>query len=779
MYIYDYYLSTINLINSEAVISLFLKLRTDLDISKQESAGKTVYIIKDPSTGRFFRLKEMEYFIANLFDGKNDSESIADKFYQRFEAKIDSDQIEKFGQRLSSLGLLEDTGVREELASLRPKRSLFGRLLFIKLKAVNPEKFIENSYKLAHPFYSKTAMRIYALLVLLAALITIANFGDMLYQAKRFFVPQIIPLVWITIFFVTLLHELSHTYSCRLHGGRVTDMGFLLLYFQPCFYSNVSDAYLFPDRKKRIAVTLAGIISQIVIWALAVMVWRVTSTDNIINSVAFIIIALSFVGITFNVNPLLKLDGYYFLVDYWEIPNLRQKAFRHLRQNFLGLASDEQRLSVTPREHRIFLYYGIASLLYSGALIGYIFFLVGRFIGLQFGSFGVAVYIAIVLYFIIDAMNKGKVFQAAYNQRGAILKPGRLITIGAVIIVLILVLIFIKAPLRITNDCLILPLEQISLRSSELGSAELFIEKANEEKIFKQYQLIGQDFSVLSIIPACKVGDIVRSGDLIASIKSNVYETEKLKRLANLKQAKKQLVLLEKGPQPEEVKQTEDIINQVRAKLEKSNLDLLRAESLYAHSLIPENQVEESRTDNKVLKSELGFYNKQLVLLKRGARPEEIDIARAEVDQLAAILEHITDQLEQTIIESPVNGIVSQVNNGDTIIAIARTDTIRVRIDVPEKEIAAVLVNNSIKMKVHSYPGLTYSGVVTKIVPHVFHRENDRKVFHVYAQASNIEGLLKPGMTGKAKINCGKRPLYRLILWRVVRFLRIEFWSWW
>jgi putative peptide zinc metalloprotease protein len=756
-----------------------LKFRSDLEISRQDSSGQIVYVIKDPISGKFFRLKEMEYFIAGLFDGQNDIEAVAAKFEERFKAKINPQQLEKFGSNLAAMGLLEGAERPVKQDSRQAKKSLFRKILFIKLKAVNPEKFIEWTYKKAQPFYSRAAIRLYIFLTILAGIITISNFADMKFQLKSFFVPEIIPLVWITIFFVTLLHEFSHTYSCRLHGGKVTDMGFLLLYFQPCFYSNVSDAYLFPDKKKRIAVTVAGIISQIVIWALAVLVWRITEMDNIINTVAFIIIALSFVGITFNLNPLLKLDGYYFLVDYWEIPNLRQKAFRHLRQHVLGLAQNEDRLEVTSREHRIFMWYGSASLIYSGLLLSYIFYRFGIFIKAQLGGFGVALLTVIILYFIYDALKKGRIFQVAYNQRGAILKPGRLMITGAVIIVIAVLSILIKAPLRLTNDSLVLPLEQVTLKTTSPGSAELTIERANEDKILKQYQLVSQDYSVLSILPALKAGDTVKSGDLIAGIKSNVYESEKLERYANLEQVKKQLDLLEKGAQPEEIEQTEDIIRQVRLKFTKSSQDLNRAESLFAKGGIAEQQLEETRTNNQVLKSELDFYKNQLVLLKRGARPEEIDMARAGVNQLQAKLKHLESQLEQTNIESPIDGIVTQVNKDNTIIEIARTDTVKVKISVPEKEISAVSLNDPVRMKARSYPGLTYSGVVVKIDPLALTDDKGRSVFAVTALVDNHEGLLKPGMTGKARINCGRWPLYKIALWRLVRYLRIEFWSWW
>jgi putative peptide zinc metalloprotease protein len=40
------------------------KLRGDLVISQQETKQGTGFVVKDPATGRFFRLKEVEHFVA-------------------------------------------------------------------------------------------------------------------------------------------------------------------------------------------------------------------------------------------------------------------------------------------------------------------------------------------------------------------------------------------------------------------------------------------------------------------------------------------------------------------------------------------------------------------------------------------------------------------------------------------------------------------------------------------------------------------------------------------
>ncbi|MEJ2272368.1 MAG: hypothetical protein P8X91_07795, partial [Candidatus Bathyarchaeota archaeon] len=44
---------------------------------------------------------------------------------------------------------------------------------------------------------------------------------------------------------VGTLHEFAHGLTCKHYGGEVREIGFLLMYFMPCFYCNVSDAWLF------------------------------------------------------------------------------------------------------------------------------------------------------------------------------------------------------------------------------------------------------------------------------------------------------------------------------------------------------------------------------------------------------------------------------------------------------------------------------------------------------------------------------------------------------
>jgi len=53
------------------------------------------------------------------------------------------------------------------------------------------------------------------------------------------------------------------------------------------------------------------------------------------------------------------------------------------------------------------------------------------------------------------------------------------------------------------------------------------------------------------------------------------------------------------------------------------------------------------------------------------------------------------------------------------------------------------------------------------------------KTILVTTRIENRSLLLKPGMTGNAKILCGRRRIIDLLERRLARTFKVEFWSWW
>ena len=88
-----------------------------------------------------------------------------------------------------------------------------------------------------------------------------------------------LPLIVAVIFAVMTIHEFAHGLTLKHHGGRVEEMGFMILYFIPAFYCNVSDAWMLKKRD-RIRTTLAGGYIQVLIWALSTIGWRLLAPET-------------------------------------------------------------------------------------------------------------------------------------------------------------------------------------------------------------------------------------------------------------------------------------------------------------------------------------------------------------------------------------------------------------------------------------------------------------------------------------------------------------------
>src|SRR5437867_11083582 len=295
------------------------KLRSDLRVSPQGVAEGATFVVKDPATGRFFRLRQAEQFITQQLDGSASLDVIKQRFEQKFGAPLAPETLEEFVERLRRLGLLETESSRAGHRA-DPRRTFRGNLLYLRLKAFDPDRLLDRLVKKLGFFFTPSFLVFSAALIFFAFAIAIVNSREIGHALLHLYLFQILLVAWLTIFAVTTAHEFAHGLTCKRFGGEVHEMGVLLLYFQLAFYCNVSDAWLFPEKSKRLWVTFAGPYFELFVWALAVLAWRATQPDTWLNFVALVIVVTSGLKLVINLDPLIKLDGYYLLSDYLGIP---------------------------------------------------------------------------------------------------------------------------------------------------------------------------------------------------------------------------------------------------------------------------------------------------------------------------------------------------------------------------------------------------------------------------------------------------------------------------
>ena len=128
----------------------------------------------------------------------------------------------------------------------------------------------------------------------------------------------------------------------------------------------------------------------------------------------------------------------------------------------------------------------------------------------------------------------------------------------------------------------------------------------------------------------------------------------------------------------------------------------------------------------------------------------------------------------------PREKIGRHVTKGDLIADVHALRTVTAEIAVSEKDISDVRVGQPVLLKARAYAWTSFRGEVTSIAPVATKAEDGQPARTVVVtRLDNPSLLLKPEMTGNAKISCGTRRLYEIVFRRLIRFVRVEFWSWW
>jgi putative peptide zinc metalloprotease protein len=177
---------------------------------------------------------------------------------------------------------------------------------------------------------------------------------------------QWLPLVVVWLW-IKLVHELAHGVVARRYGSQVCDAGIYLILFLPLAYVDVSNSARLPNRWKRIHIAAAGMYVEIVLAAVAMIIWAWTTNVMLASWMHAIVISAGVSTLVFNANPLMRFDGYYILADLLGIPNLatrgKQWVGSMVKRWCLGIHATP--LMLPGYKRVIVAIYGIAALIWK------------------------------------------------------------------------------------------------------------------------------------------------------------------------------------------------------------------------------------------------------------------------------------------------------------------------------------------------------------------------------------------------------------------------------
>jgi len=760
------------------------RVRDDLRTAKQESSGAVFFVVSDPATGKYIRLREPEHAILTSLDGATGARQIVEMLGSEFNIQVSEEAIHGFVARLSELGFLDRKDDLQEEQHRDEPSSRKNSVLYVRFNAFNPEKLLDRLYSKLR-FLMSPSFTVFSVLVILAGVWQLMSLpGHIPYSLVDLIKVSTILTIIIASFVVIILHEFAHALVCRHYGGRVREMGFLLIYFQPAFYCNLSDSYMFPKKSQRVHTILAGMYLQVFLGSVSLLVWRIVKQGTALSDLLFVIVLVSFGTLVFNLNPLLKLDGYYFLADVLDIPNLRKKAFgflkRKLTEIIFGIESDGKDISV--REKRIYVAYSAASLIYTVLLLYFLGKLVMSALVAKWQGLGFLLFAAITLIIF-----RPLIMSAANNVKDAVtdgsvsrVKRSRWIVWSVIIVVVLLILIFVRTELKVTSPARLSSIESFTIRSPQEYVLKAQYRMGGIDQVRREQvcQLSTDNFSAYSLEPLVREGDSVNSSDTLLSVSTNLYSGELTELESQLKGETARLNLLLSDPKAAEIKKSESELEQARLRLSKQINDYARSRKMYDRDLISEDEWEKAKTEKSIAENEVEIALARYDLLKSGPKAEELSVVEAEIERIEARKQYLIDQISASTFIAPFSGVISSSGSESEVLALVRTDTMELTIAIPEEEIDVVNGGNRVILKVTGYPAKSFDGEVVRIYESAIGNGGD-KVFSAVSVIPNPDGQLKPGMTGYAKVYCGKMSLGDKIIRRVMRFFRVEFWSWW
>jgi membrane fusion protein (multidrug efflux system) len=211
----------------------------------------------------------------------------------------------------------------------------------------------------------------------------------------------------------------------------------------------------------------------------------------------------------------------------------------------------------------------------------------------------------------------------------------------------------------------------------------------------------------------------VHRGDLLVELDASDYQTLVKTASASLDMARN-----ETSGAYAQVESTRASIGLAAAKLDQANLDLTRAEALYAEEIIAKDQVDRLFTARKIAQMQLkeaqeAEHQALAVIGISGAVSND-----ARVAQKRGELETASHNLSYTRIVAPGDGYITKkfvepgnyIQPGQSLMSLVKLDDAWVTANYKESQLAYVKRGQKAEFTVDSYPGRTFKGKVESIM---------------------------------------------------------------
>ncbi len=302
--------------------------------------GVTYYVLKNPHQNVYLKLSASDYALWTWMDGSRSVKDLVMAYFEQFKT-LAFGRVTSLVDELKANGFLTDKpiGLFDQVQEQLVQRDWTFRWQQLARAFVQREfafggvdGWMTALYRGGGRLLFTPVMQVLFIVIALTGLIGFAS----VLTGQRYAILATngsywlgLLFLWAANFVVIIIHEHAHALTTKHFGREVKRGGILIYYGMPAFFVDTMDIWLEP-KKRRIAVTWAGPYSGLIVGGLCSMAATLLP-DGLPGQLAFKTAFVCYAGVLVNLNPLLELDGYFILVDWLGVPNLRERSFAFIR----------------------------------------------------------------------------------------------------------------------------------------------------------------------------------------------------------------------------------------------------------------------------------------------------------------------------------------------------------------------------------------------------------------------------------------------------------------
>ena len=273
-------------------------------------------------------------------------------------------------------------------------------------------------------------------------------------------------------------------------------------------------------------------------------------------------------------------------------------------------------------------------------------------------------------------------------------------------------------------------------------------------------------------------GDAVTKGALLLQLdksdeqrKVSRAKAERASSIAKLRRAETAL-LLQATKHKTDLQKARSSVQSAEANLKESEDKLKRQKDLFEKKFASRETLDAAQTAFTVNKENLIQANAQLQVANDSVhditmKKNEIELAKADMQQSQIALDEAQDRLDETEIFAPIAGVIieklveegqiiasgiSNVSGGTPLATIADMSRLFIIADVDETDVGSVQLDQDVTLSADAFPGQTFQGKVRRIAPQGI-VENSITVFKVKIEVlGSGKSALKPMMSANIDI---------------------------